>query len=197
MSFFNGLKSKLSWGTGFIIGMMFSSIIVFAALTIPNQFTDGDVISSSEMNANFTAIVNALNKTPYGFLLTNSIDVNVSASQVMGPIGFDTVAKDNTGGAYSTGSSIFTVPAGEGGFYTFYYSVKLSSCASCKIYLRYRINGGSDEHVTDIMSTTANPNSRHIFLNDSDTFEIRYAEGNGVAATIDSAQTILALVRVI
>ncbi len=31
-----------------------------AALTIPNSFTDGDVISASEMNANFTAVKSAV-----------------------------------------------------------------------------------------------------------------------------------------
>ena len=31
-----------------------------AAVTIPNSFTDGDVISASEMNANFTAVKNAV-----------------------------------------------------------------------------------------------------------------------------------------
>lgn len=56
-----------------------------AAVTIPNSFTDGDVISASEMNANFTAVETAVNNNESD-IATNASDIGTLQTEVAGKV---------------------------------------------------------------------------------------------------------------
>ncbi len=53
-----------------------------AAVTIPNSFTDGDVISAGDMNANFTAVETAVNNNESDIATNGSDIAALQAAQV-------------------------------------------------------------------------------------------------------------------
>ena len=44
-----------------VVGVLFASMAVAGELTVPNQFSNGQATSASEMNANFSAVESAVN----------------------------------------------------------------------------------------------------------------------------------------
>src|SRR5688500_2158432 len=48
-----------------ILGGVLPLVVFAATVTKPNTFTDGDVISAAQVNANFDAIFNAFNNAPF------------------------------------------------------------------------------------------------------------------------------------
>ena len=49
---------KLFW---MVVGVLCASMAVAGELTVPNQFSNGQATSASEMNANFSAVESAVN----------------------------------------------------------------------------------------------------------------------------------------
>ena len=61
MSYFNKKKFTMRQVVGLLTGVFLGiTVIAYAAVTVPNTFTSGTTISSSQVNANFTALGNAM-----------------------------------------------------------------------------------------------------------------------------------------
>lgn len=55
----NRKRFSYGWYTGVLLGVTFSGAVVYA-VTLPHTFTDGTTASAAQVNANFTALSNAI-----------------------------------------------------------------------------------------------------------------------------------------
>ncbi len=141
--FLNGFFSRVSWLSGIIIGMTFSSLLIWAApLVIPNVFTSGTPISSAQVNANFAAIRDKINQNDFMLITGMTTDQIITKASSNNIVQMDKVLKDSIGGtAYDLVNSTLTIPAAEGGLYTIYFQGSTTAADCMAIHLAVVVNG--------------------------------------------------------
>lgn len=195
-NFKQGFFSKTSWKLGLITGILTSSFITWSV--VPNLFVSGNPIIAQDVNDNFTYLENKVNSQNYGVLLGFGSNQAFS-SFTYSALTVDVIVKDTTGGAFDTGTSRYTVPAGEAGFYTIKGSLIAENLNVNGSDLRTRIvvNGSENFNLTDgAYSNTANElvssaGSVSVYLSDGDYFEFEASESYscGGTATIQAGQS--------
>lgn len=125
-------------------------------MVIPHIFNDGNLISSTEVNQNFTVIKDKINESEFGVTIGMSGDLYVSdGNELILP--FDMILEDNTGGAFDASNYTFTVPPGEGGFYNIYATYLGDTY--CTMQCEFKIFDGASEigmigtYISDTQST--------------------------------------------
>ncbi|MDP7319696.1 MAG: hypothetical protein QF441_03765 [Bacteriovoracaceae bacterium] len=186
-NFKRGFLSKFSWYWGIVVGLFASSLLVFAAVNIIT-FSPDTPISSSEVNQNFSNIKQKINEVSYSVAVGIGTNFPYASNE---KIPLDTILKDDAPGAYDITAKKFIVPAGEAGFYTFYFKSKAS--ASSNDIVLY-INGSYNTYIantnTDIFSGSTTK-----YLNDGDYAEVYVQLGMGSSGDLIAADTVLLIKR--
>ncbi len=94
MKYYNCVQTKRFTPGQFIIGLVSLffgiTVIAYAAVTVPNSFSSGATISSGQVNANFTALGNAMpavkQSTPTSSLQLSGTIANVTSITVTPPV---------------------------------------------------------------------------------------------------------------
>lgn len=186
MSFKKGFFSKVSWVWGATLGALLSGMIAYAALTM-NIFSPGTPIVAAEVNQNFQQITDKINETSYGVVAKLSANQNMPMSSQTNFI-LDQVVRDDAPGAYNPATGVFTVPAGEGGFYTIYFKYLFDT--SVGSYVEYKINGGAGVGI-DAATSTITTGSKNLYLEDGDTLEIYLNEYKSTPHVLQASDTIV------
>lgn len=189
MSFKKGFFSKVSWVWGATFGALLSGMIAYAALTM-NIFSPGTPIVAAEVNQNFQQITDKINETSYGVVAKLSANQNMPMSSQTNFI-LDLVVRDDAPGAYNPATGVFTVPAGEGGFYTVYYKYRFDVGAGSMV--EYKIN--SSPFGLDGANATVVAGNKTFYLEDGDTFEIYLNEFKGTPHVLQAADTVFFIKR--
>ncbi len=189
MSFKKGFFSKVSWVWGATLGALLSGMIAYAALTM-NIFSPGTPIVAAEVNQNFQQITDKLNEISYGVIVKLSVDQTMSASTNTDFL-LDQIVQDNAPGAFNPATGVFTVPAGEGGFYSAHFVYRFDVSPGSSVY--YKINGAP----TYIGSATSTNSSgvKSMRLVAGDTFVLQLQEFKGVPHVLQAADTYLFIKR--
>lgn len=188
-NFKNGFLSKTTWKIGICLGIMTSSFIVWSV--VPNLFVSGNPIIAQDVNDNFTYLENKIEEQNYGVLLGIGSNQAFNTS-AYNPLTVDVIIKDTTGGAFDTGTSRFTVPTGEAGFYTIKGSLVWQNLDTNGSNLRTRIvvNGTDNVVVTEGSSSVntagafgSSAGNVGVYLSDGDYFEFEASEAYACSGT--------------
>jgi hypothetical protein len=172
---------RFSFLRGFILGLSVTSVIALAAtISKPYTFTDGSVISSSEVNDNFDTLYNKVNDSSLGFIarLSTNYTITCSTSGVTFAIpSFDVV--DDNDGNYNNSTFEYTVPA-DGYYWVF---VDASVVSNTLFATEVTVNGTGQNIGTD-----GSPKLRKFLLNDVIKFHASCDDGMYANVTIDSTK---------
>lgn len=103
----NRKRFSFGWYTGVLLGVTFSGAVVYA-VTLPHTFTDGTTASAAQVNANFTALSNAIDGCPGDMVRVGASCID-SAAQYITNVGTGCAA---TGaGCAASALTVGTAPA--------------------------------------------------------------------------------------
>lgn len=120
------VSSKVLLIFGLSVMLLTGAVVIAATFSIPNTFTSGTVISSSEVNENFSAIATRLNSgSSMGFRVTHSSGSQSFPDMTGVKVNWETADFDTTSGAVNLTND--TVTPTTAGTYLLHASLKFNN----------------------------------------------------------------------